>query len=75
MSGISTNEVSAAFEQAGACAGAERCKKFAEAMLKFYKQNNRTVVESGEGLVFFANEPPQVCPNRDQLFCQDRTTE
>ncbi len=73
MSEIVTNtDVIHAFESASGCVTASNCRKAAEAMVIFYQKNNQTVMESGKGLIMFCDSVDEVCPNQDQLFCQDR---
>ena len=69
---LESEKLEAAFREAEPCMRANQCKKFGEAMCVFYQINNKHVAESGEGIFIFAETPSVECPNRDQLFCQDR---
>lgn len=69
---ITDDMVVDAFKQAEVCVGAENCLKIAQAMCLLYRKNNQEVTQNGEGLIIFASDPEQSCPNQGQLFCQDR---
>ena len=75
MSEVVTKEdVIEAFDEARACAGADGCKKVAEAMCAFYSLSNQNTLEAGTGMIAFYSAPEGTCPNQDQLLCQDKGT-
>jgi hypothetical protein len=68
---VTNDEVTEAFQEARHCLGADKCKRVAQAMCKLYTLGNQSTIEKGEGLIKFAVEPTEPCPNQDQLFCQE----
>lgn len=69
---ITRESVEQDFERSAKCMGADGCRRGAEAFSNFVRLMNRETIESGTGRFTFIDESVSICPNYDQLLCQDR---